>query len=391
MRVVCATMSAPGHAFPMLALARALASAGSDVTVFCGAEHREAIARAGCRWETYPDGIDGSPRDALRLYDDAASMAQQMLPVMRALGPDVVVHDAVALGPALAAEALGVPHATLVVHPLHTYSDELPPFGLGRRLMPVLEANVRRNTLRDLARARDDLNRARAALGLPPTDELHGQLSRDLILVATLPSLERARGDWPSQAHVTGPMLWDGGGEEPAVPPGDGPVVLIAPSTAHDLGEFIAAAVAAVASSGARGLLTGTAPSGLPASIAHVPFARHDALLAHADAVITSGGHGIVARALTHGVPLVIVPGPGDQRENAARVAATGAGVRVRRPRARAVRRALLAVLRQQRYRDAAARLAKEAAGLDGPARGAALLGMMAARGSVDAGETADL
>ncbi|HEX9711818.1 MAG TPA: nucleotide disphospho-sugar-binding domain-containing protein [Actinomycetota bacterium] len=391
MRVACATMSAPGHAFPMLALAKEIAARAHLVTFVCGAEHREAAERAGCRYADFPEGIDGSPRDSLRLYDDAASMARSMIPQFRDLEPDVVVHDAIALGPALAAEALGIPVASLIVHPLHTYSADLPPFGLGRRLIPLLEANVRRNTLRDLTGARDDLNRARAALRLAPTERLDGQLSRDLILVATLPSLERLRRDWPAQAHVIGPLLWDGAGDVPALPPGDRPLVLIAPSTAHDVGAFVDAAVNAVASSGARGLLTGPRPRDMPPGIVHVPFAPHDALLEQADAVITSGGHGIVARALTHGVPLVIVPGPGDQRENGARVAATGAAIRVRRPKKRAIRRALRRLVEDPRYGMAAQRLATEAANLDGPRRGADLIGMMAEPRRVDRGEAASL
>ena len=79
-----------------------------------------------------------------------------------------------------------------------------------------------------------ELNGARALLGLPPVSRLHGGISRRLCLVATFPQLEYPRA-WPPGTHVVGPLLW----EPPAdgdreLPPGEGPLVLVAPSTSQD-------------------------------------------------------------------------------------------------------------------------------------------------------------
>ena len=46
-----------------------------------------------------------------------------------------------------------------------------------------------------------------------------------------------------------------------------------------------------------------------------------------ADLVICHGGHGTIARALSCGKPLVVVPAAGDMAENATRVAWSGAGL----------------------------------------------------------------
>ena len=44
---------------------------------------------------------------------------------------------------------------------------------------------------------------ARAPTGLPPLEHVHGGISRELALVATLPELEYPRS-WPRGGHVDG-------------------------------------------------------------------------------------------------------------------------------------------------------------------------------------------
>jgi hypothetical protein len=58
---------------------------------------------------------------------------------------------------------------------------------------------------------------------------------------------------------------------------------------------------------------------------------RQAEVLRHADVVICGGGHGMVAKTLLAGVPLVVVPGGGDQWEMANRVA-RGGSARLIRP-----------------------------------------------------------
>jgi UDP:flavonoid glycosyltransferase YjiC (YdhE family) len=45
--------------------------------------------------------------------------------------------------------------------------------------------------------------------------------------------------------------------------------------------------------------------------------------------VVTQGGHGTVSRALMNGLPLLVLPNGRDQDDNAARVEAKGAGLRL--------------------------------------------------------------
>jgi len=58
-------------------------------------------------------------------------------------------------------------------------------------------------------------------------------------------------------------------------------------------------------------------------------FIPHSAVLPYATVMVTQCGLGSVTRALAHGVPLLCIPLAGDQAENAARVVARGAGLRL--------------------------------------------------------------
>ncbi len=57
-----------------------------------------------------------------------------------------------------------------------------------------------------------------------------------------------------------------------------------------------------------------------------VRFVPHDAILPHARLVVTHAGHGTVMAALSHGVPLLLLPMGRDQAMIAARAAELGLG-----------------------------------------------------------------
>jgi UDP:flavonoid glycosyltransferase YjiC (YdhE family) len=102
---------------------------------------------------------------------------------------------------------------------------------------------------------------------------------------------------------------------------------------------------------------------------ATVGLSRQDALLEHADVVVCGGGHGMVAKTLLAGVPLVVVPGGGDQWEIANRVVRQGSARLVRPLTADALAAAVAEVLSNDSYRDAARRAAGTAAQVTDPVR----------------------
>jgi len=66
-----------------------------------------------------------------------------------------------------------------------------------------------------------------------------------------------------------------------------------------------------------------------PANVVLERYVPHSAVLPQAAVLVTQCGIGTLTKGLIHGVPLVCVPLLSDQPDNAARVVARGAGVRV--------------------------------------------------------------
>jgi len=151
--------------------------------------------------------------------------------------------------------------------------------------------------------------------------------------VATFPQLEYPRPDTPAGVRVTGPLLWEQPFGEVELPPGDDPLVLVAPSTAQDPEhELLRAALEGLAGEPVRVLATwNRRPPGYP--LPEPPNARLVEWVSYARtmprcaAVVCHAGHGTVARALACGVPVVACPYAGDQAENAARIRWSGLGV----------------------------------------------------------------
>ena len=115
-------------------------------------------------------------------------------------------------------------------------------------MAPVVQSGLRQG--------RRELNEMRARLGLGPVQRLHGGLSQRLCMVGTFAQLEY-RSEWPHNVHVVGPVMWEPPFGEVQAPPGDAPLVLVAPSTAQDPEHrLLRAALAGLADEPVRVLAT---------------------------------------------------------------------------------------------------------------------------------------
>ncbi len=123
--------------------------------------------------------------------------------------------------------------------------------------------------------------------------------------------------------------------------------------------------VLVVVSTGGRPL--DTLPA-LPENARAATYLPYDELLPRTDVFVTNGGYGGVQYALRYGVPIIATGGKEDKPEVGARVAWAGVGRRLRteRPTPKALRRDILAVLAQPRYRDASRRIAAAMAATPG-------------------------
>jgi MGT family glycosyltransferase len=342
LRILLGAFGDPGHAFPMIALARALVARGHDVTLQTWTRWREHVEAERVRFAAAPEyEVFPSGPEPLDFYEAVVHAARDTLPLVRELRPDVAVADILTLAPALAAELERVPVATLVPHvyphgerhfPIYSLGARLPRTALGRMIWRTAQRPVDRG----LELGRVELNRTREQLGLPPLAYVHGGISRDLALVATFPQLEYSR-EWPPGAHVVGPLMWEPPTVDVELPPGDAPLVLIAPSTAQDSEHrLLRAALRGLADAPVRVLATWNRrlpPRALPVpdNARLVPWVSYSRTMPHADVVVCHAGHGTLVRALSCGCAVVACPAIGDMSENAARVDWAGAGVRVPR------------------------------------------------------------
>lgn len=319
-----------------------------------------------------------TPRDAdigHRLWTRAGEMAVPLADRLRRWAPALVVVDTLTRAGAFAAELLALPWVELVPHHLDDPDPGLPPIGLGRRVprTPWRRADDRRLVRlqqRSYARGAAQAAAVAAELGLP------GVGRPVLRLVATVPALERPRACWPADAHVVGPLAVDPVLPELAPPDGDLPLVVVSDSTASGVDRSLGqVALRALTGLDVRVVVTSAQLPARRSPLVVVGRGPHRPLLADASLAVTFGGAGFTSKAVAAGVPLVVVPLQGDQREGAARLVDAGVGrtVALRRLTPRRLRWAVVRQLADADARRAAARLAVQAGRL-GPGTAVALL-----------------
>ncbi|MFD1814121.1 glycosyltransferase [Rhodococcus gannanensis] len=367
MRVAVVAGPDPGHAIPAIALCLKFLAAGDDPVLFTGDRWLDAARGAGISVRKLK-GLAPRPEDddldaGARIHSRAAYISTEILPDLSAMLPELVVSDILTAGGGMAAERLDLPWVELSPHPLYSPSVGLPPIGSG--LAPgegirgrLRDSMMRAATARSIKQGLRQRSEARVGVGLPAQDP--GPAAR---LIATLPALEVPRPDWPENAHVVGPLLWEPTADLLDPSPGDGPLVMIAPSTAHTGAEgMLETALDTLDGEGVRVVasMLDAPPVDLPAW-ARAGLGRQDALLASAAVVVCGGGHGMLAKALLAGVPVVTVPGGGDQWELANRAARQGSAVVVRPLTAESLRDAVRRVLDDPSFAQAARRAAETA------------------------------
>ena len=304
----------------------------------------------------------------------APAWADNVAEELRAEPADLVVADFVLLGALAAAEASN----TKTVALMHSVAPwpivGIPPYGPG--WMPgtspfhrvrnavgyaVIEHLHRRNAL-------PYLNQARATVGLPPLRSPFRQYdnaARLLMLVSA--AFDHASPLLPSNLRHVGTPVDDGPVAEwqPAHADDGRPLVLVSLSTLNQgqapLLRRILQAVAAMEINVLVTLGPALDPGDFPTA-PHVRLERfipHSAVMPHVAAMVTQSGLGSVAKALAHGVPLLCIPMVGDQHENAARVVARGAGLRLRgEARPGEIAATLRRLLMEPRFRQGASNLA---------------------------------
>lgn len=387
MRFLFATWDGGGNVPPTLALARQLLGRGHSVRVLGPPSLRRRFEGAGCifaAYESVPNGVPsaagksglGRVRAAQLVIElaraaPALGFAEDVLGELDRAPADALVVDFMLAGAVAAAERAGLPTAALMHTVYSLPTPGRPPFGPG---LNAREGGVGR--LRDAAilglrrranqRPLRDLNDARRQIGLAPVGSASDQLARVArVLVLTSAAFDSPSALPPNVRHV-GPQLDDSTTQLDLSWPAHGrkPFIVVSFSTRFAAARLGQRVLDALATLQVRGLLTlgpalGHEDLRVPANVLVRTFVPHRMVLPSAQLVITHAGLGTVMAALVYGVPLVCIPLKNDQYENAARVRALGAGLSLgRHTTRRSLRRAILEVLDERCFSDAARRLA---------------------------------
>ncbi len=359
-RYLMVTWDGAGNLVSALGIARTLVAEGHDVRMIGHASIEERCGDQGARFIPFTPEADWDPLQVPANFEEEMAMIRERLcfnpaianDVLTELGrepADVLVVDCMLFTALSAAEASGIPTATLV----HT------PYTIFRG-GPLVEM---------FAVGLDPLNRHRAGLGLAPVARLVELHDGSALAIVALPKeFEPESPDAPNVFRM-GPVMDAPALQrtDDAVDLGDAstPLVLISLSTAEQgQVELLQSIADAVAGLPVRAIMT-TGPAVDPAVVVAGPntqvvqYRPHSEILPAASLVITHAGLGTVMASLGHGVPLVCVPMGRDQFFNADRVAALGAGLMLP-PGAdsAAIAGAASTVLDDVHFRDAARRFA---------------------------------
>jgi MGT family glycosyltransferase len=369
-RVFQTLIAFSGNAPPQLAVTRELVERGHEVRVLAHRAARERVQRTGAELvefrRTFPDmDITRRETDTLRdweprtpvgylrvllknaLFAFVEDVARDCVELLEDWPAEVVVFDWMLIGAAIAAERAGLPAVTLVHCPYTLPVDGAPPMGLGLRPGPGRVGDLRDRVLARGVKSvlstagRPTINRARVEQGLAPLRDWEDQLlGVQAICMMTAPELDFAsRGRLPANVHYVGPAFepYSHEWESPWPDENTDPLVLISFSTSYmNQRALVQRVLDAVGGLPVRALLT-AGPAlevdrlQIPANTRTVAFIPHRTVLPHVALVVTHAGWQTINATLADGVPLVCVPDGRDQPDNAARVVAAGAGVRVRK------------------------------------------------------------
>jgi UDP:flavonoid glycosyltransferase YjiC (YdhE family) len=325
MRVLVVTWAPGGNLSPMLAVASVLERRGHEVAFLASGETRDAAHQLGFEVTGYRRSPDPDIRVAFEAQADrvmatmaGTEIALDARDVLHELRPDLAVVDCMLPAAVAAARATGTPTASLV-HFL---------YGLARTQM--LRAGGSWTTdLRSLAATHRMLGLA------PASDGLSAWEAPELVLV-TAPGWLDVDCDAPSNVLHAGPLGVTVSPQRPRRAHVERPRVLLTFSTTVMDGQaaLIDRVCKAVAGLELDAVLTlGPAVHRdavrVPVNVEVVPYTDHDRLMPRSTAVIGHGGLGTVLRALTHGVPQLLLPLGRDQAFNAARVEQLDARIRL--------------------------------------------------------------
>jgi UDP:flavonoid glycosyltransferase YjiC (YdhE family) len=323
-----------GHFNPMVPLAHALEAAGHLVAFATDPSFCVYVREEG--FEAHPAGLDQpdalaqfvastpgwremSPEDRQPIQYSgmfgrvrAPAMLRDLVPLVTAWQPDLLIHDAGEMAGAIAAEAAGIAH---VEH----------SFGI---LRSTLARSLATEAIQPLA----------TELGVPNpgVGGSGGELYLDICPpgiqdpeISDVPNVQRLRPLWSDGATDPALLGWLAG-----LP--SRPTVYVTMGTVFNKASDVFRAVLEGLREEALNVIVTVGPSGDPAGLGPQPENVHveryipqSQLLPLCDLFVSHGGSGALLGALSAGVPMLAIPQGADQFINAKRVVEAGFGLRL--------------------------------------------------------------
>ena len=407
--IIIAGFPAQGHVTPLLAVAENFIKRGDEVRFITGSLFADKVAATGATYVPLPAEADFDDQPLAERFPERAklkglkagvfdvehvfarpakSQYETIVAALAAKPADVVIAESVFVGASFLLQRPRSARPAVVmcgVIPLSITSRDTAPFGLG--LPPARVLNRPRNAalvvivgrvVQQANRTLNALHREVHGSDIPWTFIDWGRYA-DALVQFTVRSFEYSRSDEPSTVSFVGPLCATG--SRASLPEwwadldGTRPVIHVTQGTVAntDYDQVIAPALRALADDDVLVVVTtggrpvSTLPP-LPVNARAATYLLYDELLPRTSVFVTNGGYGGVQHALRYGVPIVATGGKEDKPEVGARIAWSGVGRRIRseRPTPRALRRDILAVLNQPRYRQAARRVAADMAAAPG-------------------------
>jgi UDP:flavonoid glycosyltransferase YjiC (YdhE family) len=385
MRVLFTTLPATGHFHPLVPIARAAAAAGHDVTFASAASFCPTIESVG--FPCLPAGFDRQrvPLDVLfpelrsltgeaftrfvnghiRVTVEAAQMVTDLLALTADWTPDVIVRDASEYGGCIAAEVLGIPHAS--VRTAVTASSYA-----GRRFVA------------------QELNVLRAAHGLAPDPEA-AMPFRYLHLACEPPGLWPADDPPAPTSHLLRPEPFDRSGAERlpdwVMQLPDAPTICVTLGTYMNRSADTFQAILDGLRDEALNVVLTVGRDQDPAQFGPQPsnvrierYIPLSLLLPHCTGVVCQAGFSTTVTALAHGLPMVLIPLGADQPLVAQQMSRLGVGpvLGPANRTAAAIQDAVQSMLTGRTYRANAERVRDAMMALPEPACGVTLLERLA-------------
>lgn len=361
-----------GHFHPMVPLAQALAEQGHHVAFATGKSFGPVVRRVG--FEHFPCGIDfDGSKDILTVLPEwetikarypagglgqlygfvqgfAPRMADDLVGLVGAWKPDVIVRDPLEFGGYLAAEYHGLPHAT-VIWAMYISAKAL----CGKAVL--------------------ELRRRYALPDDPQLDTLDGYLVLDFLPASwTFPD-----SVYPAVAHRFRAPPFDLSSGDARLPDwlhtlARQPTVYASLGTTFNQSPGTFQSILTALRTEAVNLIMTVGRSMDPAQFGPQPdhvkieqYIPQTLLLPHCDAFIFHGGYNSLLSALSHGLPMVIIPqGAGDNLPTGWRCEQVGVGVLIEEnpPEPQVIRAAVKTILEGPGYRARAQALQREMAEL---------------------------